>query len=84
MRIKAWCIFDAGVKTRDPYLLEHYIGRKKFHPPEYRSLTDTLVYRDTVVMFIWAAQPPMAVVIKNRENADGYKKQFMFMRKHAR
>lgn len=82
-RIKALCIFDAGVKKRDPYLLQHYVGEKKFHPPEYRSLTDTLVYKDTVVMFIWAAQPPIAVVIKNKENADGYKKQFMFMWKHA-
>lgn len=82
-RIKAYCIFDQGVKKRDPYLVSNYVGEKRFHPPKYRSLTDTLIYNDKVVLFIWAAKPPMAVVIKSKENADGYKNQFLFMWKNA-
>jgi len=81
--IRAYCIFDAGVKERDPYLVQNYVGKKKFHPPHYRSLTDTLIYKDKVVMFIWSAKPPIAVVIRNKENALGYKNQFLFMWKHA-
>ncbi len=83
LRIKAYCIFDASVKEKDPYLLEHYFGKSRFHPPHYRTLTDTLIYKDTVVMFIWSAKPPIAVVIKNKENAEGYRNQFLFMWRHA-
>ena len=64
--------------------IKNYVGEKRFHPQKYRSLTDTIVYKDTVVMLIWAAKPPIAVVIKNRENAEGYKNQFLFMWKNAK
>jgi predicted transcriptional regulator len=82
-RIRAKCIFNEELKEKAPKLLEDYYGEARFHPKEYSSPTDTIIYKDTVILFIWTAKPPIAVVIKNKENAEGYRKQFDLMWKHS-
>jgi len=82
--IKAKCIFDETLKEKDPSLLRDYLGEARFHPAEFKSLTDTIIYNDKVVLFIWRAQPPTAVIIQNRENADSYRNQFNLMWQHAK
>ncbi len=83
-KIKSYVIFNSELKKKNPQLLKNYFGETKFHPKEYNSSTDTMIYKDTIILFIWTANPPIAVVIKNRENAESYKKQFELMWKLAK
>ncbi|MFH1440188.1 MAG: helix-turn-helix domain-containing protein [Candidatus Woesearchaeota archaeon] len=83
-RIKARCIFDESLKKESYELLKEYVGKARFHPKEFKSMTDTMIYNDKVVLFIWTAKPPIAVVIENKENAESYRNQFNLMWKHAK
>ena len=74
--IKARCIFDEELKEQNPGLLADYFGKARFHSHEFKSLTDTMIYNDKVVLFIWTAKPPIAVVVQNKANAESYKNQF--------
>ena len=82
-KIKSKVIFNKDLKKQNPQLLESYFGQARFHPAKFSSLTDTMIYQDTVVLFIWTAKPPIAVVIKNKANAQSYKNQFKLMWKHS-
>ncbi|MDD5191869.1 MAG: helix-turn-helix domain-containing protein [Candidatus Nanoarchaeia archaeon] len=83
-KIKSYVIFNAELKKKNPELIKDYYGETRFHPKEYSSITDTIIYKDTVVLFIWTAKPPIAVVIKNKDNAESYKNQFRLMWKYAK
>lgn len=83
-QIKSYIIFNEELKKTNPSLLSDYFGEARFHPHDYPSITDTIIYKDTVILFIWTANPAVAVVIKNKENAESYKKQFEFMWKFAK
>ncbi|MFH1073277.1 MAG: helix-turn-helix domain-containing protein [Nanoarchaeota archaeon] len=84
LRIKSSLIFNEDVKEKNPQLLKDYIGVARFHPKEYASMTDTIIYKDTVLLLIWTAKPPIAVVIRNKENAESYKNQFRFLWKNVK
>jgi sugar-specific transcriptional regulator TrmB len=77
--IKSFVIFNEEIKKTNPQLLKDYFGETRFHPKEFASITDTMVYKDNVVLIIWTAKPPIAVVIKNRDNAVSYKNQFKLL-----
>ncbi|MBI4983149.1 hypothetical protein HZC32_00700 [Candidatus Woesearchaeota archaeon] len=64
--------------------MKDYYGQARFHPKEFSSLTDTMIYKDTLLLFIWTARPPIAVVIKNKDNAESYKNQFKILWKYAK
>lgn len=83
-KIASRCIFDEELKSRNPKFLRDYFGEARFQPHEFASLTDTMIYKDTVVLFIWTAKPPIAVLLKNKENAEGYRRQFEFMWQNAK
>ncbi len=78
-KIKAKCIFDETLKEKNPALLKEYYGEAKFHQKEFKSMTDTIIYNDKVILFIWTAKPPIAIIVQNRENADSYRNQFNLM-----
>lgn len=78
-KIKSKCIFSEELKEKNLELLKDYYGGARFHPKEYNSPTDTMIYKNIIVLFIWTARPPIAIVIKNKENAEGYRNQFKFM-----
>jgi predicted transcriptional regulator len=82
-RIRSRVIFDENVKHGKPGLLQGYFGQCRFHPKKNSSLTDTMIYKDTVVLLIWTAAPPIAIVIKNEDNAKSYRNQFELMWKSA-
>ncbi|MFH0701575.1 MAG: helix-turn-helix domain-containing protein [Candidatus Woesearchaeota archaeon] len=82
LKIKSQVIFTEEIRKSD--LIKNYFGQARFHPKEYSSITDTIIYKDTVVLFIWTAKPPFAVVIKNKDNADSYQNQFRLMWKFAK
>jgi len=73
--IRSRIIFDENVQNNKK-LLEEYVGEKKFIPHDYYSPTDTFIYNDKITMFMWTADPPIAVVIKNKDTAEGYKNYF--------
>jgi len=83
-RIKSRCIFDETLKEKNPQLLKDYFGKARFHSSEFKSMTDTIIYKDKVILFIWTAKPPIALVIENRENANSYKNQFNLMWKYSK
>lgn len=82
-RITSYVIFNAALKEQNPQLLKEYYGKARFHRKEYLSLTDTIIYKDTVALFIWTAKPPIVVVIKNKDNTESYKNQFWLLWKAA-
>lgn len=77
--IKSFVIFNESLKKTNPKLLVDYIGKKKFHPETFPSFTDTIIFNDKVALIIWTATPPLAIVVKNKENADSYKNQFKIL-----
>ena len=81
-KILSKVIFNEELK--DKQLLKDYYGQARFHQKKYNSLTDTIIYNDTIILFIWTAKPPIAVVIKNKDNAEGYKNQFRLLWKQAK
>lgn len=83
-KIKSRVIFNEELKKNNPKLLEDYYGQARFYPKEYSSITDTMIYKDTVLLFIWTAKPPVAIVIKNKDNAESYKNMFKLMWKQAK
>src|SRR3989344_3014713 len=83
-KIKSYVIFNENLKKNNPKLVNDYFGEARFHPKEYSSITDTMIYEDTVILFVWTGKPPFAVVIKNKDNAESYKNQFKLIWKHAR
>jgi sugar-specific transcriptional regulator TrmB len=83
-KIRSYVIFNEEVKKNNPQLLKDYVGQARFHPREFPSITDTIIYKDTVILFIWTAKPPVAVVIKNKDNAKSYANQFRMMWKVAK
>ncbi len=82
-KIKSYVIFNESIKKKNPYLIEQYYGKKRFHKKEFQSMTDTIIYDDNVILIIWTAKPPIAVVIKNKDNALSYRNQFKIMWKNA-
>lgn len=82
--IKSYVIFNERLKKTNPQLLRDYVGAARFQPAAAESITDTFIYKDTVVLCIWTAKPPVAIVIKNKENAKSYENQFKLMWKLAK
>ncbi|MFA5796517.1 MAG: helix-turn-helix domain-containing protein [Candidatus Woesearchaeota archaeon] len=72
-------IFNKSVKEKNPEILKEYVGEYKFHKDDSPSMTDTFIYNDIVVLCIWTAKPPVAIVIKNKDNAQSYLNQFKMM-----
>lgn len=48
-------------------------------PAEYAGPATTLIYGDKVALFMWFVDPPVVVLIRNKEAARAYKNQFEFM-----
>lgn len=83
-KIKSYVIFNEDLKKNNPTLVQEYFGESRFHPKEYSSITDTIIYKETVILFVWTAKPVFAIVIKNKDNAESYKNQFKLMWKYAK
>ena len=83
-KIHSKVIFNKSVRTQNPTLLKEYVGEYRFHTEEFISLTDTFIYNDTVILCIWTAKPPIAIVIKNKDNAQSYLNQFKLMWKNSK
>lgn len=80
--IKSYCIFTE--KLRNTKLVKDYYGEAKFVPKQYFSISDTMIYKDVVLLLIWMPESPIAIRIKNKENAESYLRQFKLMWKFAK
>ncbi len=78
-KIKARIIFNgAGKKVNVPYADVRYM------PEKYSSPLAVNIYGDKVAIILWKKETPLAILIKNRQIAEGYKKYFEFSWKSAR
>jgi len=48
-------------------------------PREFSGPATTLIYGNKVAIFMWFIEPPVVVLIKNKEAAKAYRRQFEFM-----
>jgi sugar-specific transcriptional regulator TrmB len=51
----------------------------KYLPQKYTSPLAVNIYGDKVAIILWSKESPLAIVIKNKEIADGYRKYFEMM-----
>ena len=80
-KIKSKVIF--GDNARKTELLGEYKGDARFVSSEFSSPTDTFIYNDKIIIFVWNEKPPFAVLIKNRSAAQSYKNYFKVLWKSA-
>ncbi|MBI2129171.1 hypothetical protein HYU07_02935 [Candidatus Woesearchaeota archaeon] len=73
-KIKSLIIYDEEFKKRKD-ILKITSGAIKFYPLTYFP-TDTFIYDDKVLIVIWNANPPFAVLIVSKQAAESYKKIF--------
>lgn len=73
-KIKAKIIFNKTEKK-----LKIPLSEIKFLPKKYFSPLAINIYGDKVAIILWSKDNPLAIVIKNKEIAEGYKKHFELM-----
>lgn len=72
-KIKMKIIFNKKGKKQIPYSEIHYL------PEKYSSPLTINIYGDKVAIILWNKESPLAIVIKNKEISEGYKKHFELM-----
>ncbi len=82
-RIRGRCIFDEQVKRKGSFVKDYY-GEARFVSREYYNPTDTFIFKDKMLMCMWNAKPPLAVLIHDEDTANGYKRYFNWMWKNAK
>ena len=83
-RIKSKCIFDASIKRKNRKLLKDYYGESRFLSKRYYSPSDTIIFKDSIAIFIWTAKPPVAILIQDKATAEGYRNYFEVMWRAAK
>lgn len=78
-RIKVKAIFNKDNKKAKIPLSEI-----KYLPQKYSSPLAVNIYGEKVALILWSKENPLAIVIKNREISEGYRKYFELMWKIAR
>ena len=76
-RIRSRCIFDETVRTTALYT--DYYGEARFVPSIHHCPSDTMIYGDKIALFIWAAEVPTVILIKDKTTAQGYRNIFEWM-----
>jgi len=78
-KIKMKMIFNKGKKeVKVPY------SEIRFLPQKYSSPLAVNIYSDKVALILWSKENPFAVVIRNEEMSEGYRKYFELMWKGAK
>jgi sugar-specific transcriptional regulator TrmB len=73
-KIKARIIFNKLDKK-----LKIPLAEIKYLPKKYTSPLAINIYRDKVAIIFWSKDNPIAIVIKNKDISEGYKKYFELM-----
>lgn len=78
-KIKSRIIFnESKKKPKIPY------SEIKYLPNKYSSPMAINIYRDKVAIIVWKKENPLAIVIKDKEISEGYRKHFELMWRLAR
>ena len=72
-KIKTKIIFTSEKRTNVPKIS---LSEIKFLPEKYSSPLAINIYGDKIAIILWSKENPFAVVIKNKEISEGYKKHF--------
>ena len=80
-KIKSRIIFNKDAKAGK---IEVPCSEIKYLPQKYSSPLAVNVYRDKVAIILWSKDNPIAIVIKNKEISEGYKKYFELMWRFAK
>ncbi|MFH1448342.1 MAG: helix-turn-helix domain-containing protein [Candidatus Micrarchaeota archaeon] len=81
--LRSRCIFDERVKKKGTFVKD-YFGQARFVSRDYYNPTDTFIFKDKILMCMWNAKPPLAILIHDKETAVGYRRYFNMMWKIAR
>lgn len=77
-RIKTKIIFTEKNEFKIPYTEIKYL------PQKYASPVAVNIYGDKIAIILWSKENPLAIVIKNFEISEGYKKYFNLLWKTAK
>ena len=77
-KIKTKIIFTEKNEFKIPYAEIRYL------PQKYTSPVAVNIYGDKIAIILWSKENPLAIVIKNKEICEGYKKYFDLLWKIAR
>ena len=80
--IRVKIIFDESAE-KEEYVKQIPLSTIRYVPNEYSSPAATNIYGDKVSIVLWTEEP-IAIVIKNKEIADGYRKYFELVWKTAK
>ncbi|MBU4341471.1 MAG: hypothetical protein KJ928_02595 [Candidatus Altiarchaeota archaeon] len=80
--IKAFLIYYEEFALKKEFRKKVY-GSVRFHMMTYFP-TDTYIYNDKVLIVIFDANPPFAILIKNKQTAKSYMKLFKALWKNAK
>ncbi len=81
--VKSRCIFDERIKRKGTFV-NRYFGQAKYVSKNYYTPTDTFILKEKILMCMWSAKPPVAVLIHDKDTAVGYRKYFNIMWESAR
>lgn len=82
-KINGQVIFSESLFKQNSLVLREFVGEPRFRPSD-SSLTDIWMYHDKVLILIWTGDPPIAIYIKDAENAKGFQYQFKLAWKQAK
>ena len=80
-KIKTKIIFN---KTKEKEKLNIPLSEIKYLPQKYSSPLAVNIYGNKVAIILWSKENPLAIVIKNKEISEGYKKYFELLWKIAK
>jgi sugar-specific transcriptional regulator TrmB len=80
-KINVKIIFDESVKD-SPYVRSIPLSEIRYIPKEYSSPAAINIYGDFVAIILWSEEP-VAILIKNKDIADGYRNYFSLLWKTA-
>ncbi len=60
------------------------LSETRFLPEKYSNPVAVNIYADKVAIILWSREQPLAILIKNKEISDGYRKYFELLWKIAR
>lgn len=80
-KIKTKIIFN---KTKNSKKIKIPFSEIRFLPEKYSSPLAINIYGDKVAIILWSKENPFAIVIKDKQISEGYKKYFELMWKSAK
>ena len=80
-KIKTKIIFNKDVEGKHPKIP---LSEIRYLPEKYSSPMAINIYGDKIAIILWSKENPFAIVVKQKEIADGYRKHFEMIWKSAK